>query len=85
MHYRNGREARNGDKIVLLNGAPGEVTAVGILRDATPGNNYCNGFVQQGYEPSGNDPIACLCDCLHTGDLAAILSEKGLDQRPDGM
>jgi hypothetical protein len=28
---------------------------------------------------------ACLCDCLHVDDLAAILVEKGLDKRPAGM
>jgi hypothetical protein len=84
MHYRNGREAKNGDKIISLDGAPGEVTAVGTLRDATPGNDYCNGYVQQGHEPSVNDPIACMCDCLHVDDVAAILAEKGLDKRPEG-
>ena len=84
MHYRNGREAKNGDKIVSFDGPPGEAMAVGVLRDATPGNDYCNGHIQQGHEPSGRDPIACMCDCLHVDDLAAILAEKGLDKRPEG-
>ena len=41
MHYKNGREARIGDKVVLLPsyGAP----VVGILYDAVAGNDYCNG------------------------------------------
>ena len=85
MHYRNGREAVNGDQIVSLDSAPGIVNAVGILRDAEPGNDYCNGYVQVGHEPSDSDPIACMCDCLHVDDLADILKEKGLDVRPDGM
>lgn len=85
MHYRNGREAKNGDKIVFLGFAGGEVTNVGVLRDATPGNDYCNGFIQIGYEPSSSDPIACMCDCLHVEDVAEILKEKGLDKRPVGM
>lgn len=84
MHYRNGREARNGDKIVSLDGKPGVVTAVGTLRDAVAGNDYCNGHVQVGGEPNASDPIACMCDCLHVDDLAAILTEKGLDKRPEG-
>jgi hypothetical protein len=85
MHYRNGREAKNGDKIVSLNmGDGGKAEAVGILRDATPGNDYCNGYVQVGASPSQNDPIACMCDCLHVDDVAAILEEKGLDKRPAG-
>ena len=84
MHYRNGREAKNGDPIVSLDGPPGIVKSVGILRDATPGNEYCNGYIQQGHEPKASDPIACMCDCLHVDDLAAILAEKGLDKRPPG-
>lgn len=84
MHYRNGREAKNGDKIVSLDGPPGIVMAVGVLRDATPGNDYCNGYIQRGHEAQGGDPMACMCDCLHVDDLAAILAEKGLDKRPAG-
>ena len=37
MHYRNGREAHNGDKIVKLEG--GKVVAFGVLHSATPGND----------------------------------------------
>jgi hypothetical protein len=44
MHYRNGREARNGDKIVKLD-HKGEVVAFGVLHSATPGNDYCNGYI----------------------------------------
>ncbi len=85
MHYRNGREAKNGDKIVFLGFSGGEITHVGTLRDATPGNDYCNGYIQIGTEPNTSDPIACMCDCLHVEDVAAILAEKGLDKRPAGM
>lgn len=85
MHYRNGREAQNGDKIVSLGiGGGATVEAVGILRDATPGDDYCNGYIQVGYQPSTSDPVACMCDCLHAEDLATILAEKGLDKRPEG-
>lgn len=79
MHYRNGREAHNGDKIVSLNG--GEVQAFGVLHSATPGNDYCNGYIAVVQSPQA---IACMCDCLHVDDLAAILAEKGLDKRPPG-
>lgn len=79
MHYRNGREAKNGDKIVKLNG--GQVTAFGVLHSAVPGNDYCNGNIAP-IQPQ-ND-FACMCDCLHADDLAAILAEKGLDKRPEG-
>jgi ABC-type proline/glycine betaine transport system ATPase subunit len=78
MHYRNGREAKNGDRIVSLEG--GKVVRVGELADALPGNDYCNGKII----PIPSEDTACLCDCLHVDDLAAILAEKGLDKRPDG-
>ena len=83
MHYRNGREAKNGDKIVQLGGYGdgAQITAVGILYDAKPGNDYCNGNMAPVQNSVTN---ACLCDCLHVDDLAAILAEKGLDKRPAG-
>jgi hypothetical protein len=83
MRYRNGREAKNGDRVVQLNiGDGGKIEAVGVLRDATPGNDYCNGAI---CGPGGKAiATACLCDCLHADDLAAILAEKGLDKRPAG-
>lgn len=80
MHYRNGREAKNGDKIVQLNG-DGTIGAVGVLYDAKPGNDYCNGTIAPIQGPLTG---ACMCDCLHVDDLAALLKEKGLDQRPTG-
>lgn len=44
MHYRNGREAKNGDKVIQLDFS-GNITALGVLHSATPGNDYCNGVV----------------------------------------
>lgn len=79
MHYRNGREVKNGDKIVQLNG--GKVEAVGVLHSATSGNDYCNGNIAPTQSPT---TTACLCDCLHVDDLAALLAEKTLDKRPPG-
>ena len=83
MHYRNGRIASNGDTIVQLggygNGA--QVVAVGVLYDAKPGNDYCNGHIAPIQQ---NITGACMCDCLHVDDLAAFLTERGLDKRPEG-
>jgi hypothetical protein len=79
MHFRNGREAKNGDLIVQLNG--GKVVASGVLYGATPGNDYCNGYIAP-TQPTNT--MACICDCLHVDDLAEIIKEKGLDQRPVG-
>lgn len=80
MHYRNGREAKNGDKVVKLDSA-GNVVSFGVLHSATPGNDYCNGNIA--VIQSAND-YACMCDCLHVEDVAAIIKEKGLDKRPEG-
>lgn len=79
MHYRNGREAKNGDKIVRLSG--GNIEAFGVLHGAVPGNDYCNGniaIVQSSSE------YACMCDCLHIDDVRELLAEKGWDKRPEG-
>ena len=80
MHFRNGREAKNGDKIVQL-GANGEITAVGVLHSATPGNDYCNGNIAPIQNPVTG---ACMVDCLHVDDVAEYLKEKGLEKRPAG-
>lgn len=85
MHYRNGREAKNGDKIVNLGGSvsgAGPISGIGILFDATPGNDYCNGYIA----PTIGGPVqvACLCDCLHVDDLTELLKAAGLDKRPVG-
>lgn len=80
MHYRNGREAKNGDKIISLTGPKGSINAFGVLHDATPGNDYCNGSIA----PITNMTGACMCDCLHIDDVLAMLAEKGMDKRPAG-
>jgi hypothetical protein len=80
MHYRNGREAKNGDKIVRVN-HEGKIEAFGVLHSATPGSNYCNGNIaiaQNGME------YACMVDCLHIDDVADVLKEQGLHERPAG-
>ena len=80
MHYRNGREAKNGDKIIQLDWGTGKIVGYGKLKDAVAGYDYCNGML----EDIPFDRAACMCDCLHVDDLAAILAEKGLDKRPEG-
>ena len=78
MHYRNGREAK---QLGTFGEQAGRITAVGVLHGATPGNDYCNSNIA----PVQNVVTgACMCDCLHVDDLAAILAEKGLDKRPEG-
>lgn len=80
MHYRNGREAKNGDLVISLDGTA-VINAVGVLHSAVPGNDYCNGSIAP-IQPTNKG--ACLCDCLHIEDVLEILKEKGLDKRPPG-
>jgi hypothetical protein len=80
MHYRNGREAKNGDTIIQI-GFDGKINALGVLYNATPGNDYCNGSIAPIQNPQTS---ACMVDCLHVDDLMAMLKERGLDKRPEG-
>ena len=68
MHYKNGREAKYGDKVVLFPsyGLP----VVGILYDAVAGNDYCNGHIAVTHR---SDPCPNLKECLHLDDVLAQL------------
>lgn len=68
VHYKNGRVALNGDKVVLIN-EYGAAT-IGILYDAQAGNDFCNGKLAQ---ISPNDPCPNLKECLHLDDVKAAL------------
>jgi hypothetical protein len=94
MHYRNGREAKNGDRVVQIGSRPvydeatkvttykPTIETIGVLFDAVPGNDHCNGSIAA--LNGGFVKGACLCDCLHVDDVDALLAEKGLDKRPAG-
>jgi hypothetical protein len=66
MHYKNGREAKNGDKVVMSQ--PTGTPIAGILYDAVAGNDSCNGRIAITHQ---NDAYACLSDCLHAEDVNA--------------
>lgn len=68
MHYKNGREAKNGDKVMLLPTSYGN-PVVGILYDAIAGNDYCNGKLAP---ISQSDPMPNLKECLHLEDALAF-------------
>lgn len=68
MHYANGREAHNGDTALqVYNGK----LVVGVVYDAVPGNDYCNGM----FAPLGGGTHigACFADCVHIDDATALL------------
>lgn len=73
MHYANGREAKNGDRILRVTN-PGEYNKpiVGILHDAVAGNNTCNGNMA---EPADNRAVN-LSECLHIDDVIAALGDR---------
>lgn len=64
MHYKNGREAKNGDKVVLIHTHGPAV--VGVLYDAVAGNDYCNGRIAI---TSLCDPCPNLKEVLHVDDV----------------
>jgi hypothetical protein len=74
MHYKNGRPANNGDKVVLIPSWGNPV--IGILYDAVAGNDTCNGRLAP-IQP--NDPCPNLKECLHLDDVLAALPENVRD------
>lgn len=80
MHYRNGREAKNGDKVVQLGYDSGNVVALGVLHSAVAGNDFCISSIAPIHANTG----ACLCDCIHVDDLAELIKQAGLEKRPAG-
>jgi hypothetical protein len=73
LHYKNGREAHNGDKVVLFPTYGPPVS--GILYDAAPGNDYCNGRIAV---TSGNDPCPNLREVLHADDVKLAVIASGV-------
>jgi hypothetical protein len=66
MHYKNGREAKNGDMVVMIQGV-NSLPIAGILFGATPGINTCNGnIVTPGVALTH---YANLLECLHADDI----------------
>jgi len=63
MHYKNGREAKPGDKVVNLPSGQ-----VGILHSVNAGSTTCNGRLAQA---SQNDAYVTVGECLHMNDIAA--------------
>jgi hypothetical protein len=78
MHYKNGREAKNGDKIMLMN--PYGASVIGILYDAKAGNDYCNGQIAL---TTASDPCANLSECLHLDDVKAYIEARFMSATPE--
>lgn len=61
MHYRNGREAKAGDRILDL-----KTRTAGILYDPNPTTNTCNGRVAV---ERPHDVYVNIGDCIHLDDV----------------
>ena len=68
MHYKNGREAKNGDKVVHI--SEYGTAQIGILYDARAGNDFCNGKLAI---ISTSDPCPNLQECLHLDDARELI------------
>ena len=75
MHYKNGREAKNGDKVMWIPPYEGYTPTIGILFNAKAGNDYCNGTLLPLTGPCPN-----LKECLHLDDVLAIIPPDVPDQ-----
>jgi len=71
MHYKNGREAKNGDKVIVFPsyGAP----FLGVMYDSVAGNDYCNGKVAV---ISPSDPMVNLQEALHIDDVKGLIPKS---------
>lgn len=65
MHYKNGREAKAGDQIVLIQNAQ---PLAGILHSLNDQSDTCNGRLATS---TSNDPYVNIKDCLHVDDVKA--------------
>lgn len=63
MHYKNGRAAKAGDKIVNLT-----TGLSGILHSPNAQSTTCNGRLAK---IDQNDPWVTLSECVHVDDIAA--------------
>lgn len=78
MHYKNGREAKNGDKVVVI---PAYGTPhIGILHSAVAGNDFCNGVVAPIMPQTGVN----LKECLHLDDVLKALPAEVPDTSKTG-
>src|SRR4051812_23944105 len=62
MHYKNGREAKNGDNVLNLTSGRS-----GVLHSTSAQSTTCNGRLAT---LSDNDAYVTISDCLHIEDIA---------------
>jgi len=65
MHYKNGREAKLGDRILVPNG---HYTFVGVVAELIPGATSCNLYVV----PLKSAQLSNAKDCVLVEDALAV-------------
>jgi hypothetical protein len=63
MHFKNGREAKPGDKVIHL-----PTGLSGVLHSPNAQSTTCNGRLAA---INQNDPYVTIGECLHVDDIAA--------------
>lgn len=64
MHYKNGREAKSGDRVVMVP-QNGPVVS-GVIHSLQPGATTCNGRVAP---TSQSDAYVTVGECMHADDI----------------
>lgn len=67
MHYRNGREAKQGDRVIFLDPLSGKSES-GILYSLSAQSDTCNGRLAK---EASSDPYVNIKDCVHVDDVNA--------------
>lgn len=71
MHYRNGREAKPGDKVINL-----QLGMSGMLHSLSAQSDTCNARLAP---VTNNDPYVNLKDCVHVDDVTEKFTPKPED------
>jgi hypothetical protein len=72
MHYRNGRQAQPGDRVICLPTSGPLMT--GLVHSIQVSSQTCNARLAVA---SPNDPYVTLSDCLHVDDVAEAFPAPG--------
>lgn len=74
MHYKNGREAKVGDRVVRIGDAHNP-PLIGILHSPVVGSDTCNARLAV---ITPNDAYITVKECLHLDDVAAaVIPDSG--------
>lgn len=65
MHYKNGRVAKEGDKVISIS-----LGIAGVLYNVVGNSDSCNGRLAL---TQSNDPYITLKECLHIEDIKSAL------------